>query len=83
MRTTLRIPDPLFREAKAQAARTGRTLGSLLEDALRAYLGRIEAPRPKRKVRLTTYGKGGVRPGVNLDNSAELLDIMEGRLGPP
>lgn len=31
-----------------------------------------------RAERLPTGGTGGVRPGVDLNNSAALLDVMEG-----
>ncbi|MFZ4774450.1 MAG: hypothetical protein ACOYM3_03760 [Terrimicrobiaceae bacterium] len=35
MQTTLRIPDALYREAKAEAAREGTTLTRFLEEGLR------------------------------------------------
>jgi hypothetical protein len=38
MQTTLRINDQLYREAKAEAAREGVTLTSLIEEALRSRL---------------------------------------------
>ncbi len=38
MRTTLDIPDPLFREAKATAARRGESLKQLVNAALEAHL---------------------------------------------
>jgi hypothetical protein len=31
---------------------------------------------------MPTFKGNGVRPGVNLDSNAELLDIMEGRQPP-
>jgi hypothetical protein len=37
--------------------------------------------RRRRKFRLPTFNGGGTLPGVDLDNSAALLDIMEGRDG--
>ncbi len=33
----------------------------------------------RRPERLPTFGKGGIRPGVDLDNSSALLDLMERR----
>ena len=39
MKTTLEIPDDLFREAKAKAALEGRKLKDLVADALRQALG--------------------------------------------
>jgi len=77
MKTTVRISAHLFREAKKHAARTGRTLTALLEDALRVLLDLERSPRAGRPRRLPTYGTGGARPGVDLDSSAALLDVME------
>ncbi|MGH7150299.1 MAG: ribbon-helix-helix protein, CopG family [Planctomycetota bacterium] len=78
MRTTVRLDPELLATAKAHAAKTGRTLTALLEDALRAFLTLERRRRPGRGRRLPTWGKGGVLPGVDLDNSADLLDAMEG-----
>ena len=79
MRTTLNIADELLIEAKQLAARTGRTLTSVVEDALRAAFSRASTPRKEaERFELPTSGEGGVLPGVDLDNSAALLDIMEG-----
>lgn len=38
MQTTLRIDDEVFREAKAEAARSGVTLTKFIEDALRGHI---------------------------------------------
>ena len=76
MRTTVRLDERLLAEARKHAAETGRTLTSLLEDALREKLARRDAPRRKR-IRLLTADGEGLRPGVDLDDSASLLDIME------
>ena len=38
MKTTLEIPDPLFRQSKAMAALHGQTLKDFVAAALRAYL---------------------------------------------
>jgi hypothetical protein len=38
MQTTLRINDKLYREAKAEAARTGITLTEFIENALKSQL---------------------------------------------
>lgn len=81
MRTTILLPDALHRDTKAAAAASGRTVTSLIEDALRERLGR-RAPgsRRPRRVRLPVFrGKKGVRPGVDLSDSAALLEVLEGR----
>lgn len=79
MRTTVRLDDTLLGEAKAHAAREGRTLTAFFEDALRRALADA-ARRPERPIpALPTFGGGGLLPGVDLDDSAALLDLMEGR----
>lgn len=78
MRTTIRLDDDLLREAKQHAAATDRTLTSLIEEALRALLARShrDAELPDR-VTLPTHRGDGLQPGVDLDDSAELLTLME------
>ena len=46
MKTTLEIPDELFRQAKAKAAMEGRKLKDVVADGLR--LAVKEPPRPKK-----------------------------------
>ncbi|MHC4473593.1 MAG: ribbon-helix-helix protein, CopG family [Planctomycetota bacterium] len=77
MRTTIRIDDALFAELKTYAARQGRTMGQVVEDAIRAALSRAEPPPRRDPVELTTFGGNGLRPGVDLDDSAGLLDLLE------
>jgi Arc/MetJ family transcription regulator len=76
VRTTIRLDDDLLREAKATAARTGRTLTRFIEDALRQALT-MSAGRSSAKPYRTPTFTSGVRPGVNLDSNADLLDVME------
>lgn len=79
MRTTVRLPDELLKAAKRRAVETGRTLTDVIEDALRAALAREETEATSEPVDLPTYGSGGTLPGVDLDDTAALLDLMEGR----
>ena len=78
MRTTVRLHPDLLAAAKKLAVDTDRTLTEVIEDALREVLARHkDAPR-RRRVRLNTFGKGGPRPGVDLNRNASVLDLMEG-----
>jgi hypothetical protein len=77
MRTTIWLDDDLLREAKLHAAATGRTLTAVIEDALRETLGRRRKPPSRSRLRLKTVGGSGTQPGVDLDNSAALLDLMD------
>jgi hypothetical protein len=64
VRTTIQIDDALYRELKAEAARGGRTISHLIEDAVRAALAQ-------------SRGIGGLMPGVNLTTNAALRDVMD------
>lgn len=80
MRTTVRLPDELYRSAKTRAADTGRTLTQFLEDAVRSALAHspADAEDPDR-FEIEPFSGNGLRPGVDLDDTAALLDRMEGR----
>jgi len=76
MRTTVNLPDSLLEQAKARSLAEGRSLGSILADGLRVVLALEPAVGPTR-VNLITYGREGTLPGVDLDDSADLLELME------
>jgi len=77
MRTTINIDEHLLKEAREVAVQTGRSLSEIVEEGVRVYLGqRRRKPDPSR-VSLATFGQGGLQPGVDLEDSANLLGIME------
>lgn len=77
MRTTIRLNEQLLAEAKAYAMTTGRTLTALIEDALRETLARRKKAPERKTVHLKTTGSGGLQSGVDLDDSASLLGLMD------
>ena len=77
MRTTIRIDDDLLAEAKRRALESGRTLTAFLEEALRRNLAPPARVERRAPVKLKTVDGGGLQPGVDLDDSAALLDLME------
>ncbi|OQW65285.1 MAG: hypothetical protein BVN29_09690 [Nitrospira sp. ST-bin5] len=77
MRTTIRLDDQLLKSAKRLARDTGTSLTAVIEDALRQILSRRAIKQPRNPVKLTTVSGLGVRPGVDLDDSSALLDLME------
>lgn len=81
MRITIHIDDNLHAELKDIAARNGKTLTAVIIDALRDSLSR--RPNEERlPVNLPVFNGTGVMPGVNLNNSASLRDLMEEGDGP-
>lgn len=75
MRTTIRLDDHLLREAKARAARAGRSLNEFIEDAVRAAVLAQQAPSAAPPLPVFRGGRG-LRPGVDLDSNAALLELM-------
>ena len=70
--------DHLFAEVKLLAARTGRTVNAVIEEALREMLVRQSRSAERPPVQLPVDTGRGLLPGVGLDDSAALLDLMEG-----
>jgi hypothetical protein len=71
----------LLERARSEAARRRATLTSLIEEGLQLVLRRPKNPPNHSVVTLPECrAGGGTMPGVDLDDSASLLDRMEGRL---
>jgi hypothetical protein len=83
MRTTIRLNDRLLDEARRFARRTRRTLTAVIDEALREKLGRARTRRPSASSPLPTFKGQGLQPGVDLDDTAALLDLMDGRRAAP
>lgn len=66
MRTTLNLPDGLVAQAKAQAAASGQTLTSLIEEGLRLVLQKHDVPCPAAPEPLPAYGHPAGRILVDL-----------------
>jgi hypothetical protein len=75
VRTTIDLPDDLLAQARKLAGDSRRTLTEVVEDALREVLARRRRMAAGRPATLTTFGRDGLRPGVDLDNSRALLDL--------
>jgi uncharacterized protein (DUF1778 family) len=75
MRTTIRLDEALLRKAKSVAAASGRSLNDFIADAVRAAV----TPRASRGSgpAIPVFKGGSLLPGVDLDDSAGLLDLMD------
>jgi len=74
------VTSQAIRDPSAVSPPLDLTPTALVEDALRERLSRRRQKSRSKPLRLTTYGKGGLQPGVDLDDSAALLDLMEPHL---
>lgn len=80
MRTTVRLDDALLDRARREAARRGTTLTALIDLGLRSVLAPAPGREERRRVRLPVSRRGGgVLPGVDVNDAADLLDRMEER----
>lgn len=75
MRTTIELDDDLHATVKRLAAESGCTMQEIIQDALRESLTpQLRTQRPRTELPVS---KGtGVLSGVDLEDSAALLEIM-------
>lgn len=75
MRATVDIDDQLLHYAKQKAAEQQYSLKDIMEDALREFFSRPASDG--QKIKLETFSGVGLKPGVDLDNSRRLNDIID------
>jgi len=73
MRTTVDIPDELFRRAKSEAALRGRKLKDLVEEGLRLVLDKEKAPATAEKKPVVKP-----RPGSLHEKMQKFCGIFDG-----
>jgi hypothetical protein len=77
MRTTVRLDEDLMSAVKKYAAEKGLTITSVLDQALREMLTRRNKLENRKRAKLPTFSGKGLQPGVDLDDSDALLELME------
>jgi hypothetical protein len=75
MRTTLNLDDQLLIAAKHRAVEENVSLARVIENALRDTFAKPMALR--ETIRLITACGPGVKPGVDLDHTQSLQEIMD------
>ncbi len=78
MRTTLTLDDDLAERLKAEMHRTRRPFRDVVNETLRIGLASQRSARPREPFRVVTRDLGESRPGLSLDNVADLIDQVEG-----
>ena len=77
MKTTIQLDENLFDLATKLAEAKGYDLSHLIEETLRDKIAPKSPAARQPFFRLTTVGGEGVRPGIDLNNSAALLALMD------
>lgn len=78
MRTTLTLDDDVAAKLRAEARRSGRSFRDVVNDVIRCGLMSRPPARPGGPFQVTTRDLGNLRPGLDLDNIADLLERVEG-----
>jgi hypothetical protein len=77
MRTTVTLDEDIAAKLRAEVRRTGKPFKTVLNECLRVALSAARAQPRSVSFRIQTRDLGALRPGLSLDNVAELLDLVE------
>ena len=78
MRTTLTLDDDVAAKLKTEAQRAGRPFREIVNDTLRRGLESRRAAIQQLAFKVTARDLGNLKPGLSLDNIAELIEHIEG-----
>jgi len=76
MRTTITIDDHLLDEVRKRAAERRQTVSQVIEDSVREALLR-QRDDARAPFRVHAFSSAGYQPGVDLDDNAGLLDLID------
>jgi hypothetical protein len=80
MRTTLTLDDDVAAKLKSEARRAGRPFREVVNDTLRrGLLSRRPSVKPQA-FKIKPRDLGNLKPGLSLDNIADLIAQVEGPL---
>ncbi len=79
MRTTVNIQDEALELCKDKAQEKGISIGDAITEAILTAYRHKPAKTRSRRFTLPVSGRGGLRPGVDLDSNTGLEDVMEDR----
>ena len=80
MRTTLTLDDDIAAKLKAESRRAGRPFKEIVNETLRSGLTTRRVLSPRQTFTIAARDLGDLRPGLCLDNTAELIEQLEGSL---
>jgi hypothetical protein len=80
LRTTLTLDDDVAANLKTEAQRAGRPFREIVNETLRRGLERRRTTAQRRTFKVTARDLGNLKPGLSLDNIAEVIEHVEGSL---
>lgn len=80
VRTTLTLDDDVAAKLRSLARRSGRPFRDVVNDAIRHGLAQPPPRRTRTAFAVESRDLGNLRPGLSLDNVAELIERAEGPL---
>jgi hypothetical protein len=78
VRTTITLDDDVAAKLKAEMRRSGKSFRDTLNDLVRRGLLARRTAQARAPFKVRTRDLGNLRPGLCLDNIADLLDQLEG-----
>jgi hypothetical protein len=78
MRTTLTLDDDIAAKLKAESRRSGRPFRDIVNETLRQGLAIRRSTAKRQPFNVKVRDLGNLRPGLSLDNIAELIEQVEG-----
>jgi predicted transcriptional regulator len=78
MRTTLTLDEDVAARLKSLARRSGLAFRQVVNDTLRRGLARTSRSSSAAPFTVSARDLGRLRPGVSLDNIADLIEQVEG-----
>jgi hypothetical protein len=76
VRTTLTLDDDVAAKLKAESRRAGRPFREIVNETLRRGLASRRVAAQRQAFKITARDLGDLRPGLSLDNVAELIEHL-------
>jgi hypothetical protein len=80
MRTTLTLDDDVAAKLRAESRRAARPFKEIVNETLRSGLASRRVAAKPHAFKIAARDLGDLRPGLSLDNVAELIEQAEGPL---
>jgi hypothetical protein len=78
VRTTLTLDDDVAAKLKAESRRADRPFREIVNETLRRGLASRRVTARRQAFKVSTRDLGCLKPGLSLDNIAELIEQVEG-----